>query len=72
MEAKYQALKKHLEEAVFSSGFKQVRVRDHGLSARIEVNEVELNRFLEPDMRKAVVSALKNKEGSGLHILSNV
>lgn len=47
------------EEAVRSLGFGQVRVRDHGAVARVEVEPDELPRLLAPPVRDEVVVALK-------------
>jgi len=47
------------EEAVAALGFRQLRVRDHGTVARIEVPPGDLERIAAPGTRAAVVSALK-------------
>jgi uncharacterized protein len=47
------------EEAVKSLGFEQVRVRDHGNVARIEVDPSEVVRLLDPAIRLRAVDALK-------------
>jgi len=44
-----------------SMGFRQLRVRDHGGSARIEVDRTEMHRLLAPQTRTAVVEAFKKK-----------
>lgn len=46
-----------VEELLRSLGFKQVRVRHHGETARIEVEPDELSRLCEPDVRAKVVAA---------------
>lgn len=48
-----------LEEALRGLGFKQVRVRYHGEVARIEIAKDEMDRALEPAMRRAIVEAGK-------------
>jgi uncharacterized protein len=40
-------------------GFRQVRLRHHGVLARVEIDPVELPRALEPAMAAAIVAALK-------------
>ncbi len=40
-------------------GFAQVRVRDHGASARIEVPDAEIPRLADPDLRARVVAELR-------------
>jgi len=47
------------EEVLRQHGFVQLRVRDHGDVARIEVAPDELPRLLEPDRREAIATALK-------------
>ncbi len=47
------------EDFLLSLGFRQVRVRHHGETARIEVGEKELNRFLNNEIRINVCSQLK-------------
>ncbi len=47
------------EELLKELGFTQVRVRYHGEIARIEIDESEMARFLEPDMRKRVVEGFE-------------
>jgi uncharacterized protein len=41
-------------------GFRVVRVRDHGDTARIEVGVDELNKLLEPSVRNSIVDKLKS------------
>jgi len=43
-----------------SQGFKQLRVRHHGQVARIEVEEVEIGRLLDPEFRRTVAARLKS------------
>jgi uncharacterized protein len=40
-------------------GFRQVRLRHHGQMARVEIARDELARALEPEMARAIVSAIK-------------
>lgn len=40
-------------------GFRQVRVRDHDGLARIEVDELELSRFLDPALRNRIFQGLQ-------------
>jgi len=47
------------EEAIRSLGLGQVRVRDHGEVARVEVEPGSLAALIEPERRRAVVAALK-------------
>lgn len=47
------------EEVVRGFAISQVRVRDYGLTARIEVLPEELPKVVEPSRREALVSALK-------------
>jgi uncharacterized protein len=47
------------EQAVRRMGIRQVRVRDHGQVARIEVPSGEMNRLLDPAIRREVVEAVK-------------
>ena len=42
-----------------SLGFRQLRVRDHGAVARLEVEPADLDRFGAADLRDAVVAELK-------------
>jgi len=46
------------EEFLLREGFRQVRVRDHGGNARVEVGQDELVRLFEPRMRDHVTSRL--------------
>ncbi|MGH7204823.1 MAG: ATP-dependent sacrificial sulfur transferase LarE [Nitrospiraceae bacterium] len=50
------------EALLFQEGFRQFRVRDHGEIARIEVEEEELSRWLDP-ARRTRVSAQLNALG---------
>ena len=47
------------EAAVRALGFRQVRVRDHGALARVEVEPEEIARFADPALRTAVSEALE-------------
>ncbi len=47
------------ERYLRTQGFKQVRVRHHGELARIEIPEEDIGRMLEPRLRQAVRSALR-------------
>ncbi len=47
------------ETALKALGFGQVRVRDHGETARIEVDPADLPRLAEPEAREAIVKELK-------------
>ncbi len=47
------------EEFLLGLGFKQVRVRNYGRLARIEVNADEVDRFLERGLKQDVVRRLK-------------
>jgi uncharacterized protein len=47
------------EENLRALGFRQVRLRHHGPMARIEIASDELARALEPEMARAIVSAIK-------------
>jgi len=46
------------EAVLLDEGFRQVRVRDHGGHARVEVGQDELSRLVEPRMRDHVISRL--------------
>jgi uncharacterized protein len=46
------------EEFLLREGFHQVRVRDHGGNARVEVGQDELVRLLEPPLRDHVTHKL--------------
>lgn len=48
------------EEFLKARGFRGYRVRYHGETARIEVGENELNRFLNDDLRREVVAFFKS------------
>ena len=48
------------EDFLISLGFREIRVRDHGDLARIEVQENEINRMLIPEKRKLVSETLKS------------
>jgi uncharacterized protein len=47
------------EEFLRGLGFKEVRVRDHDMVARIEVGEKEISRFLTPENRSLISEKLK-------------
>lgn len=47
------------EQLLLDLGFHQVRVRIHGMLARIEVAPEELDRLLEPDVREQVTARFK-------------
>ena len=47
------------EEFLKEKGIKTYRVRHHGETARIEVGEEEIGRFLDADFRREVVAACK-------------
>jgi uncharacterized protein len=49
------------EEAIRARGFRQVRVRDHGELARVEVDPESVSRLLDADLRREVVAALKQE-----------
>ena len=46
------------EEFLLGQGFRQVRVRDHGGNARVEVGQDELARLCEPAMQDQITSRL--------------
>ena len=46
------------EEFLLREGFRQVRVRDHGGNARVEVGQDELVRLFEPMMQDFITSRL--------------
>lgn len=48
------------EAYLHGKGFGQVRVRDHGAVARLEVEPGDLDRFADPALRAEVVARLKN------------
>jgi len=41
-------------------GFRQLRVRDHGTLARVELIPADMERLLDPRLRESVVGACKN------------
>lgn len=47
------------EQALIELGFGQLRVRDHGSLARIEVEPADITRLLDVSLRAQVVAALK-------------
>jgi uncharacterized protein len=47
------------EERLRALGFRQLRVRHHGVLARVEIDPAELPRALDPEMARRIVSALK-------------
>lgn len=47
------------EQLLLDMGFHQVRVRIHGIMARIEVLPEEITRLVEPEIREEIVSKLK-------------
>jgi len=47
------------ERLLFDLGFKQVRVRHHGHLARIEVNPDEMEKLIQPAIREAIYSGIK-------------
>ncbi|HMB71636.1 MAG TPA: ATP-dependent sacrificial sulfur transferase LarE [bacterium] len=47
------------EDGIRRLGFRQFRVRHHGDVARLEVDPGEVERALEPDLRRRIVAALK-------------
>jgi len=47
------------EEAIRARGFRQVRVRDHGDVARIDVDPDEVGAMLDPALRTDLVAAVK-------------
>jgi uncharacterized protein len=48
------------EELIRGLGFRELRVRHHGDTARIEVPLADLARLTDPEMRARVVSGLKS------------
>ena len=48
------------EEFLRSQGFRQVRLRHHGVLARIEVPPENIPRLLEPELRQKIVQRLKH------------
>ena len=47
------------EEALFDLGYRQLRVRDHGTVARIELDPADIEDLAQPGKRGAAVTALK-------------
>lgn len=47
------------EDFIFGLGFRQVRVRHYGDTARIEVDEKEIEKILKLDVRKKITEHLK-------------
>jgi len=47
------------EDLLRELGFRQVRLRHHGMLARVEIEPSELPRALDPDMAKRIVEAIK-------------
>ena len=47
------------EQLLLDLGFHQIRVRIHGMMARIELRPEEFDRFMQKDIREQVVSKLK-------------
>ncbi|MCP3983712.1 MAG: ATP-dependent sacrificial sulfur transferase LarE [bacterium] len=47
------------EDRLRALGFRQLRLRHHGLVARVEIDPVELSLALDPEMARAIVAALK-------------
>ena len=47
------------ERLLFDLGFRQVRVRHHGKLARLEVNADEMEKIMQPALREAVYSGIK-------------
>ena len=47
------------EEALLAEGFRQIRVRDHGEIARIEIGREEFARLNEPERRGRISSGLR-------------
>ena len=47
------------EDVLHELGFRQVRVRDHGTLARIEISSDELDRALLLDIRKQIIDECK-------------
>ena len=57
----------HAELILHREGFRQVRVRDHDGLARIEVDEPELSKFLDPELRKRIFQEL---QGVGFRLIT--
>lgn len=49
------------ETLLHAVGFEQVRLRDHGTIARIEVSPTAIVALVEPDLRRKLVDALKSE-----------
>jgi uncharacterized protein len=47
------------EEVLLTEGFRQVRVRDHGEIARIEVSQEEFERLNDPERRRRISTRLR-------------
>ena len=47
------------EEILKKEGFRQVRVRDHGEVARIELRPEDFNRLMDSALREKVVTAIQ-------------
>lgn len=47
------------EEFLFGIGFRQLRVRHHGHTARIELESRDITKLMEKDMREKVIGRLK-------------
>jgi uncharacterized protein len=47
------------EQFLIDNGFSQIRVRHHGEMARIEVNEDEIPRLLDSEIRHVIYSRFK-------------
>jgi len=47
------------EQILLDMGFRQARTRYHGNLARIEVEPDEIEKMLQPDMREAIYSKIK-------------
>lgn len=48
------------EDFLRTSGFREIRVRDYGDTARIEVDEDDMHLLLEPEKRRLVTATLKS------------
>ncbi|MAE96242.1 MAG: TIGR00268 family protein [Deltaproteobacteria bacterium] len=47
------------EERLRALGFRQFRLRHHGMQARVEIDPTELSRALDPAMARRIVAAIK-------------
>ena len=47
------------EDRLRALGFRQFRLRHHGMQARVEIDPVELPRALDPEMARQIVAAIK-------------